>query len=181
MSGCGAAFEARHWGKDLKVVMVDKAGIERSGAVAQGLSAINTYLGLKWGDHTPEEFVKYVTGDMMGIAREDLVFDIARHVDSSVELFESWGLPIFKTPEGRYLREGPWQILIHGESYKPIVAEAAKAALGEGSIYEKTAITHLFADATDPNRIAGAVGFSLTDDIFYVSCYLAWHEKILFK
>ena len=27
---------------------------------------------------------------------------------------------------GRYLREGKWQIMIHGESYKPIVAEAAK-------------------------------------------------------
>lgn len=168
MSGCGAAFEASYWGKDLRVVMVDKAAIERSGAVAQGLSAINTYLGLKEGDHTPEEFVKYVTGDMMGIARQDLIFDIARHVDSSVELFESWGLPIFKTPEGRYLREGPWQILIHGESYKKIVAEATKTALGEGNLYEKIAITHLLSDATDPNKIAGAIGFSLAEDTFYV-------------
>jgi adenylylsulfate reductase subunit A len=30
---------------------------------------------------------------------------------------------------GRYLREGKWQIMIHGESYKPIVAEAAKNQL----------------------------------------------------
>lgn len=168
MAGCGAAFEARYWDKDLRVVMVDKASIERSGAVAQGLSAINTYLGLKWGEHTPEEFVKYVRGDMMGIAREDLVFDIARHVDSTVELFESWGLPIFKTAEGRYMREGPWQILIHGEAYKPIVAEAARTALGEGNLYEKVAVTHLLTDATDPNKIAGAVGFSIAEDIFYV-------------
>lgn len=168
MAGCGAAWEAKHWGKELKVVLVDKAAVERSGAVSMGLSAINTYLGLKWGEHTPEEFVKYVRGDMMGIAREDLIFDIARHVDSSVELFDSWGLAIFKEPDGRYTREGPWQILIHGESYKAIVAEATKAVVEKENLYEKVAITHLLTDATDPNKIAGAVGFSLMEDIFYV-------------
>ena len=58
---------------------------------------------------------------------EDLLFDMARHVDSTVHQFEEWGLPIMKDPKtGRYLREGRWQIMIHGESYKPIVAEAAK-------------------------------------------------------
>ena len=40
---------------------------------------------------------------------------------------------IMKDPEtGRYLREGKWQIMIHGESYKPIVAEAARKAATEG-------------------------------------------------
>ena len=36
-------------------------------------------------------------------------------------------LPIMKDPVlGCYLGEGRWQMMIHGESYKPIVAEAAK-------------------------------------------------------
>jgi adenylylsulfate reductase, subunit A len=30
MAGCGAAFEAKYWGQDLRVVLVDKAVIERS-------------------------------------------------------------------------------------------------------------------------------------------------------
>ena len=34
MAGCGATYEARHWGRDLKIVCVEKANIERSGAVA---------------------------------------------------------------------------------------------------------------------------------------------------
>ena len=38
--GCGAAYESRYWGRDKKVVVVEKANIERSGAVAQGLYAI---------------------------------------------------------------------------------------------------------------------------------------------
>ena len=37
MAGTGAAFEARHWGRDLKIICVEKAIIDRSGAVAQGL------------------------------------------------------------------------------------------------------------------------------------------------
>ena len=47
MGACGAAIEAVRWGDkhDVKVLLVDKAALERSGAVAPGLSAINTYLG----------------------------------------------------------------------------------------------------------------------------------------
>ena len=31
MSGCGATYESRYWGRDLKIVCVEKANIERSG------------------------------------------------------------------------------------------------------------------------------------------------------
>ena len=54
MASCGAAVEAAHWAKanGLKVTMVDKAAVDRSGAVAMGLSAINQYVGLKDGENT---------------------------------------------------------------------------------------------------------------------------------
>ena len=166
-AGCGAAFEARYWGRDLKIVLVEKAAIERSGAVAQGLSAINCYMGMRWGENRPEDFVRYVRNDLMGLSREDLVYDVARHVDSSVHLFEEWGLPIFTDPKtGRYVREGRWQVMIHGESYKPIIAEAARAAASQ--VDEHVIITHLLPSATDPKRIAGAVGFSVRDGTFRV-------------
>ena len=42
------------------------------------------------------------------------------------------------------LREGKWQIMIHGESYKPIVAEAAKKSADK--IYNRIMITHLLMD-----------------------------------
>ena len=165
--GCGAAYESRYWGRDLKIVLVEKANIERSGAVAQGLSAINCYMGMQWGENQPEDFVRYARGDLMGLVREDLVYDIARHVDSTVHMFEEWGLPILKNPEtGRYLREGKWQIMIHGESYKPIVAEAARKSVTE--VYNRIMVTHLLMDKTRPNRIAGAVGFNVRNGDFYV-------------
>ena len=45
-----------------------------------------------------------------------------------------------RDPEtGRYQREGKWQIMIHGESYKPIVAEAARKAATE--VYNRIMVT----------------------------------------
>ena len=165
MSGCGAAYETAFWCREhgLRAVVVEKAAMERSGAVAMGLSAINCYMGMKWGENTPEDFVRYVRNDLMGLSREDLVYDIARHVDACVHMFEDWGLPFFKNADGRYVREGKWQVMIHGESYKPIVAEAAKKAIGAGNIFQRVFISHLLKDTRHPNRIAGAVGFSTRD------------------
>ena len=168
MSGCGAAFESKFWGSDLRVVIAEKAVIERSGATGEGLSAINCYMGQRYGWNTPEDFVNYVVNDMMGLAREDLVYDVGRHVDSSVHLLEEWGLPIWKKDDGTYERIGRWQIPIHGESIKPVTAEPARKAVGQENIYERVSITHLLSDANDPNRIAGAVGFGVREDKLYV-------------
>ena len=167
MASCGAAVEAAHWAKanGLKVTMVDKAAVDRSGAVAMGLSAINQYVGLKDGENTVQNYVDYVRNDLMGVTREDLVANIARHVDSSVHLFEKWGLPIWKDPNGGYVHEGRWQLMINGESYKVIVAEAAKNAIGADNIYERVFIT---GPILDGDRCLGAYGFSVREDKFYV-------------
>jgi adenylylsulfate reductase subunit A len=167
MAACGAAVEAAHWAKKngLKVTMVDKAAVDRSGAVAMGLSAINQYVGLKDGQNTMEDYVGYVRNDLMGITREDLVYNIARHVDSSVHLFEKWGLPIWKDDKGAYVHEGRWQLMINGESYKVIVAEAAKNAVGMDNIYERVFIV---GPIMDGDRCVGAVGFSVREEKFYI-------------
>ena len=177
MAACGAAFEVGKWAKaagaDLKIKLVDKAALSRSGAVAQGLSAINTYLG----DNDPSDYVRYVRNDLMGIVREDLIYDVGRHVDDSVHNFEDWGLPIWKASgdEGKPLRQGGkpvrsgrWQIMINGESYKWIVAEAAKKALGMERIDERVFIVRLINDKNDPTKIAGAAGFSVREHKLFI-------------
>jgi adenylylsulfate reductase subunit A len=169
MSACGSAVEAAYWAKKngLKVTMVDKAVPTRSGAVAMGLSAINEYIGYNNGENTCEDYIRYVRQDLMGIARDDLVFNIARHVDSSVHLFEKWGLPIWTDENGKYVREGRWQIMINGESYKVIVAEAALNAMNEAGfeVYERV---FLVGPIMDGDKIAGAYGFSTREEKFYV-------------
>lgn len=184
MAACGAAFEVKKWAPaDAKILLCDKAALERSGAVAQGLSAINTYIG----ENTPDDYVRMVRNDLMGIVREDLIFDLGCHVDDSVHLFEEWGLPVWKKSEdnknldgkkgqtmgtlksgAKPVRTGKWQIMINGESYKRIVAEAAKLALGEDNILERCFIVEMLNDADDPKRIAGAVGFSVRENKVYI-------------
>src|SRR5210317_1323273 len=167
MAACGAAVEAVHWAKKngLTVTMVDKAAVDRSGAVAMGLSAINQYVGLKDGENTMKDYVDYVRNDLMGITREDLVASIARHVDSSVHLFEKWGLPIWKDKDGGYVHEGRWQLMINGESYKVIVAEAAKNHLGTDNIIERVFIV---GPIMEGGECKGAFGFSVRENKFYV-------------
>src|SRR4030066_1488198 len=99
LGGTGAAFEARYWGKDKKIVIAEKANIDRSGAVAQGLYAINCYMGTRFGENKPEDHVRYARIDLMGMVREDLLFDMARHGDSAVHQFEGWGLAIIRHPK----------------------------------------------------------------------------------
>ncbi|HWR88784.1 MAG TPA: adenylyl-sulfate reductase subunit alpha [Dissulfurispiraceae bacterium] len=195
MACCGSAFEACRWAsaKGLKVTMVDKAATDRSGAVAMGLSAINTYIG----ENKVADYVKYVRADLMGIIREDLVYDLGRHVDDSVHMFEEWGLPIWKKADdgfsldgfqardegkamlrdgGTPVRSGKWQIMINGESYKVVVAEAAKAALEVNrkatgvaqNHYERVFIVKLYKDANDPSRVAAAAGFSVRENKIYL-------------
>ncbi len=169
MASCGAAVEASYWAKKhgLKVTVVDKAAMDRSGAVAMGLSAINQYVDLNSGNNTLEDYLGYVRNDLMGITREDLVASIARHVDTSVHMFEKWGLPIWKDEDGKYVHEGRWQLMINGESYKIIVAEAAKNALAEagGELIERVFITHpLLQDG----KCVGAIGFSVRENKVYV-------------
>jgi len=174
MAGCGAAVEAAYWAKPLglKVTLVEKAAIDRSGPVAMGLSALNTYMGMDGkvthDSHTPEDFVKYAANDQMGLTRQDLVYDIARHVDSTVRHFDKWGLPIWKDEAGNYVKSGAWQVMISGESYKVIVAEAAKNAIGMDNIYERVFITHLLKDEKEPDRVCGAIGFSVREEKIYV-------------
>ncbi|HDO35422.1 MAG TPA: adenylyl-sulfate reductase subunit alpha [Nitrospirae bacterium] len=195
MACCGSAYEATRWAnpKGLKITMVDKAATDRSGAVAMGLSAINTYIG----ENKCEDYVRYVRADLMGITREDLVYDLGRHVDDSVHLFEEWGLPIWKKGDdgfsldgnqakdagktslkegGTPVRSGKWQIMINGESYKAIVAEAAKKALAinkeatgvDQNHYERVFIVRLIRDKNDLSRVAAAAGFSVRENKMYI-------------
>jgi len=167
LGGTGAAFEARYWGQDKKIVIAEKANIMRSGAVAQGLYAINCYMGTRFGENNPEDHVRYARIDLMGMVREDLLFDMARHVDSAVHNFEEWGLPIMRNEKkGSFLREGRWQIMIHGESYKPIVAEAAKKSADK--VFNRICVTHLLMDESKENRVAGAVGFNVRTGNYHV-------------
>ena len=85
-----------------------------------------------------------------------------------VHLFEKWGLPIWKDEQGKFVHEGRWQLMINGESYKVIVAEAAKNALTRARRRVSSSACSSSTPLMDGDRIAGAVGFSTREEKFYV-------------
>jgi adenylylsulfate reductase subunit A len=160
-AGCLAAVEAKELNPDLKVVILEKGHIDRSGCLAAGMNAINAYIN---PGETPESFVKYVRDDARGLIREDLVKTMGQELNSVVKRVEDWGLPILKDKEGNYQARGRWNIKINGESLKTILADAARKAGAE--IYNRIAVTNLL---TEGGRVTGAVGFGVRDGEFYAA------------
>ena len=75
----------------LKVVIMEKAEIMRSGACSAGMDAINTYVP---PDKTPEDLVRWSRAQVGGgPLREDLALSNARELNESVEDLERRGLP----------------------------------------------------------------------------------------
>ncbi|MBI4744630.1 MAG: adenylyl-sulfate reductase subunit alpha [Actinobacteria bacterium] len=160
-AGCLAAVEAKEKNPDLKVTILEKAHIDRSGCLAAGMNAINAYLN---PGETPESFVKHVRADALGLIREDVVLASAKELNNVVQKVEKWGLPIMKDKNGQYAPRGRWNIKINGESLKPIIAEAAKKAGAE--VYNRVIVTNFLINN---NRIVGATGFGVRDGKYYIA------------
>lgn len=160
-AGCFAAIEAKRINPDVKVTLLEKAHIDRSGCLAAGMDAINTYL--KKGK-TIDEFVRWSRSQAGGLLREDLFIKIAENLNQPIEEWEQWGLPIKKDEEtGEYAHRGKWDIVIQGESMKPILAEKVKE-YGCEVINKVIATNYLIKDG----RVIGAFGFGIKDGAMYI-------------
>ncbi len=159
-AGCYAALTARRQAPELDVLILEKAHIDRSGCLAGGMNAINAYIN---PGETVDSFVDYVRFDAMGILREDLVRTQAALFAEVVRDLEQMGLPIVKDQTGRYAPRGRWNIKIHGESLKPLLA--GKVRESGASVLNRVVVTNLLLEE---GRVVGVVGFGLRDGSFYV-------------
>ncbi len=164
-AGCFVAYEAARLDPSLKIVIMEKAEIMRSGACAAGMDAINTYIP---PDKTPEDLVRWSRAQVGGgPLREDLALSNARELNECVEDLERWGLPILRDEQGKVRYRGQWDISIHGEQLKPIMAE--KAIESGADIYNRVAATSLLISGQgDQARCVGATGLGVRDGDFYV-------------
>jgi adenylylsulfate reductase subunit A len=159
-AGCYAAMTARRKAPDLDVLILEKAHIDRSGCLAGGMNAINAYIN---PGESVDSFVEYVRFDAMGILREDLVRTQAALLNEVVRDLEQLGLPVVKDDSGRYAPRGRWNIKIHGESLKPLLATAVRN-LG-ARVLNRVVVTNLLVQ---DGSVAGCFGFGLRDGRFYV-------------
>src|SRR5208337_1571484 len=162
-AGCFAAMEAKTKDPSLKVTIMEKAHISRSGATAAGMDAINTYLRTDKGE-TPESLVRWSRAQVGGgPIREDLALSNAKILNETVDMLEEWGLPFIKDEDGHKQLRGRFDVSIHGEQLKPIMAE--KAMEVGAQVYNRVVATNLLMDG---DKCIGAMGIGVRDGKFYV-------------
>ncbi|MBS3975196.1 MAG: adenylyl-sulfate reductase subunit alpha [Syntrophomonadaceae bacterium] len=160
-AGCFAAIEAKRLNPELKVTLMEKAHIDRSGCLAGGMDAINTYI--KKG-RTIDEFVRWSRSQVGGLLREDLTINMAELINQCIEEWEEWGMPIKKDENGEYLARGKWDIAIQGSEMKVILAEKTKELGAE--VLNRVVATNFLLD--ENGAVRGAMGFGVRDGKFYV-------------
>lgn len=158
-AGCFAAITAAKEG--MKVTIAEKANIKRSGCLAAGVNALNAYIT---EGETPESFVEYVKKEFDGVVREDLVYSIAKRLNSVTKDIEEAGLTILKDEHGNYVTRGKRSIKINGENIKPILAEAVRKIENINIINKLNIIDYI----KKYGKIIGAYGFSIDTNKFFI-------------
>ena len=163
-AGCYAAITAaaRNSGKpqDLKILIVEKANIKRSGCLAAGVNALNAYIT---EGRTPKDYVEYAKKDADGIVREDLLYSISEKFNEVTAHLEKLGLVILKDKDGKYVTRGNRNIKINGENIKPILA----AAVAKLPCVQVLNHVNVIDFSVHDNRIDGAFGFGIENGTFY--------------
>ena len=194
MACCGAAYEMMRWaeavkaetGTELRIKLVDKAAMDRSGAVAQGLSAINTYIGPEQdpadyarmvvqrpdGHHArrlglrPRPPRRRVGAPVRGMGPADLEDRRRRRAPRRRRVAE--GRPA--RAEGRRQAGALGQVADHDQRRVLQVDRRRGGEEGARPRAHPGARLHRQAGErrNDPSRIAGAVGFSVRENSIYI-------------
>ena len=169
-AGCYAAITAasnaagknaaENKGAGLKILVVEKANIKRSGCLAAGVNALNAYIT---EGRTLRDYVEYAKKDADGIVREDLLYSISEKFNEVTAHLEKLGLVILKDKDGKYVTRGNRNIKINGENIKPILA----AAVAKAPNVQVLNHVNIFDFSVHDNRIDGAFGFGIENDTFY--------------
>ena len=162
-AGCFAALTLAKERPDLSVVLLEKAGLKRSGCLAAGVNALNAYIT---PGHVPQDYVDYASKDADGIVREDLLLQMSEGLGDVTRDVEKLGLVILKDKDGNYVSRGWRNLKINGENIKPILAKAVKAAENV-EVLEHVDVVDLLKDAD--GHAAGAWGVALREEaVVYV-------------
>ena len=159
-AGCFAAITIAENSK-AKVLIAEKANIQRSGCLAAGVNALNAYI-VK--GQTPETYLNYVKNDAEGVVREDLVYTIAERLNAVTAKMETLGLVILKDEAGEYVSRGTRNIKINGENIKPLLATAVENSPLVTVLNRVNIIDYILIDG----KVVGAYGFALDSETFYV-------------
>ena len=158
-AGCYAALTLGEQ-SDYKILILEKANIQRSGCLAAGVNALNAYITK---GQTPQDYVNYAIRDAAGIVREDLLLSMSQRLNKVTHKLEALGLVILKDEQGEYVARGNRNIKINGENIKSILADAVYVSKNVQVLNQVNAIDYKVVDG----KVAGAYAIGVEEEIFY--------------
>lgn len=99
-AGPMAAAKAKEKNPALRVLVMEKANVKRSGAISMGMDGLNN--AVIPGHATPEQYVKEITVANDGIVNQKTVMEYAANSFSMIQELDSWGVKFEKDETGDY-------------------------------------------------------------------------------
>jgi succinate dehydrogenase/fumarate reductase flavoprotein subunit len=99
-AGPMAAVKAKERNPQLKVMLLEKANVKRSGAISMGMDGLNN--AIVPGHATPEQYVKEITTANDGVVNQATVYAYARNSYRTIEELDRWGVKFEKDETGDY-------------------------------------------------------------------------------
>lgn len=99
-AGPMAAVKAKEANPELRVLLLEKANVKRSGAISMGMDGLNN--AVVPGHATPEQYVREITIANDGIVNQRTLMAYARNSFSMIEELDRWGVRFEKDETGDY-------------------------------------------------------------------------------
>ncbi|MCR4742356.1 MAG: adenylyl-sulfate reductase subunit alpha [Treponema sp.] len=164
-AGCYAAIKLAETEPSLKITVVEKANIKRSGCLAAGVNALNAYISQ---GHLPQDYVDYASNDANGIVRSDLLLSMSEHLNDVTHDLEKRGLVILKNENGKYVSRGWRNLKINGENIKLILADGVKKHKNIQVLNHVNVTDYKIGKTADGKKVVvGAYAFNVNEKIAY--------------
>src|SRR6202035_4821818 len=99
-AGSVAAIKAKEALPHGTVLLLEKANVKRSGAIALGMDGVNN--AIIPGHATPAQYVREITMANDGIVNQKAILAYAQQSFATIQELESWGVKFQKTATGEY-------------------------------------------------------------------------------
>ncbi len=167
-AGPMAAVKAKEKNPALKVMLLEKANVKRSGAISMGMDGLNN--AVIPGHATPEQYVKEITVANDGIVNQKTVMAYAQESFNMINQLDRWGVKFEKDETGDYAVKKVHHIgtyvlpMPEGHHMKKVLYRQLKKARVE--ITNRYMATRLLLDAN--GAIAGAMVLDTREGTFGV-------------
>lgn len=170
-AGPMAAVKAKQADPQLRVLLLEKANVRRSGAISMGMDGLNN--AVIPGHATPEQYVREITIANDGIVNQKTLMAYAVNSFAMIEELDRWGVRFEKDETGDYAvrkvhHMGSYVLpMPNGHDIKKALYRQLKRAHVE--ITNRVVATRLLlAEDAGGRRVAGVMGFDCRSGDFYV-------------